>query len=83
MIWKKYGKLFIVPAAAIVGVGAGAVAGAYAIDQLAATYLWPEPENLVVMHATPAPVSPAEVVIEEFITDSASAPTDYSAADPR
>ncbi len=68
MFWKKYGKLFIVPAAAIVGVGAGAVAGAYAIDQLAAKYLWPEPENLIVMHATPEPASPAEVVIEEYVT---------------
>lgn len=70
MFWKKYGKLFVVPAVAIVGIGAGAVGGAYALDQLAAKYLWPEPENLVVIHATPEPLSPSDEVIEEFITQT-------------
>ncbi|MBB6429333.1 hypothetical protein [Algisphaera agarilytica] len=53
MFWKKYGKLFVVPVVAILGIGAGAVGGAVAIDQLAAKYLWPEPVNIAVVHATP------------------------------
>lgn len=73
MFWKKYGKLFVLPAAAILGVGVGAVGGAYAIDQLAAKYLWPAPENLIVLHATPEPMSPADQVIEEFVTEVAAA----------
>jgi len=70
VFWKKYGKLFVLPAAAILGIGAGAVGGAYAIDQLAAKYLWPAPENLVVIHATPEPLSPADSVIAEFVNET-------------
>ena len=54
MFWKRYGKIFVVPAAAILGVSAGAVGGAVAFDQVASRYLWPAPENLVVSHAAPA-----------------------------
>ncbi|MEM9419907.1 MAG: hypothetical protein AAGA25_12775 [Planctomycetota bacterium] len=43
------------PVVAILGIGAGAIGGAFAIDHFAAKYLWPEPENLAVIHATPEP----------------------------
>ena len=70
MFWKKYGKLFVVPAAAIIGIGAGAVGGAYAIDQLAAKYLWPDPENLAVVHATPEPASYHETASEAALPEA-------------
>jgi len=54
MFWKRYGKTFVVPVAAVLGVSAGAVGGAFAFDQVASRYLWPAPENLIVSHATPA-----------------------------
>ncbi|MEM1107971.1 MAG: hypothetical protein AAGH99_04690 [Planctomycetota bacterium] len=66
MLWKKYGKLFVVPVLAIVGIGAGAVGGAYAIDQLGAKYLWPEPESLVVVQATPEPIRTNDEFSEGF-----------------
>lgn len=53
-MWQRYGKWFVVPTVAILGVSAGAVGGAFAIDQLASKYLWPVPENVVVSHAQPA-----------------------------
>lgn len=44
-------KILLIPTLAILGVSAGAVASAYAFDQVASRYLWPEPENLVVQQA--------------------------------
>lgn len=56
-MWKRYGKMFVVPTVAILGVSAGAIGGAFAFDQLASRYLWPEPEQVIVTHASPAPVA--------------------------
>lgn len=72
MLWKKYGKLFVIPVLAIVGIGAGAVGGAYAIDQLGAKYLWPEPENLVVVQATPEPVRTNDEFSESVVSPEPS-----------
>lgn len=71
-MWQKYGKWFVLPTIAILGVSAGAVGGAVAFDQLANKYLWPEPENVVVTHAQPAATA---AVIEVREDQDADAPT--------
>ena len=57
---KRTRKVFLIPAAMVLGVSVGAVGGAVAVDHLAARYLWPEPEDLVVPQtvASTDPVEP-------------------------
>lgn len=80
-VWKNYGKLLVIPAVGIVGVGAGAVGGAFAFDHFAARYLWPPPENMVVIQAQPELVSPADEVIEIYLKHSRAAEAEAKAAD--
>ncbi|MEM7624343.1 MAG: hypothetical protein AAF333_01810 [Planctomycetota bacterium] len=64
-MWQRYGKWFVVPTVAILGVSAGAIGGAFAFDQLASKYLWPAPEDVVVTHAQPASVTAVVEVRED------------------
>ncbi len=64
-MWKRNSKIFLIPTAAIIGVSLGSLAGAMAFDHLAARYLWPEPEDVVVRQAAsplypPSPPGVAE-----------------------
>jgi len=51
--------------AAIVCISAGAVGSAALFDHLAAKYLWPKPENLVVQQASLAHADSIVVIVDE------------------
>lgn len=59
-------KLLLIPTIAVLGVTAGAVASAYAFDQVAARYLWPEPEDLIVQQASPTPQKARPTTFEDL-----------------
>jgi hypothetical protein len=81
MFWQRYGKIFVIPAVAVLGITVGAVGGAVAFDQFAARYLWPEPENLVVQHASPSRDTAGQVAADEvpslFADDDPIEPLDW------
>ena len=60
-MWQRYGKWFVVPTVAILGVSAGAIGGAFAFDHYASKYLWPAPEDVVVSQAQPDRTAVVEV----------------------